>query len=168
MANCVHHGGSKAERTPIGEYCAKCAEQIKQAQADVRAHVTPKECFVTYRGGQLGWEPITGTGCAHWVAHERSIRNGEKCALGYSVRVPDVILGTRKIDREKEKVQVNDLWRHRHPNGYDHCGLVVKVEEDKDGKQIISVRHCSSTYEQGVITSDFATYLKGKGDFYRM
>jgi len=163
----------------FGGLCEQCHEQVKKAQSTVKQHVSPKECFVSYEGSGK-WARIEGTGCAHWVAHERNIKRGAagaKCAEGYTIRVPDVISGARKIDRKTEEVKTDDIWAYLKRDGapYDHCGLVVKVEEvrevTKDGENVkhkISIRHCASTNEKGVVTDDFEKHFKGKGDFYRM
>ena len=171
MNNCIQHPGRKADSpTSIGSFCAQCAEQIKSAQESVRRHVEPKKCFVIYKGSSSGWETFQGTGCAHWVAHQLQIKRGyqsDRCAEGFSIKVPDVIAGARKIDRAGEDVKVGDIWRGHVP--FDHCGLVIRVEESsEEGGQKITIRHCSSGNEKGVTDSDFATYFKGKGDFYRL
>jgi hypothetical protein len=172
MATCEKHPGRKADTsTSIGNFCSKCAEQIKQVQSMVDRHVSPKDCFVVYGGNAKGWELPEGTGCAHWVAHELSIKNGYSCAKGYTLRVPDLVAGARKIDRTKEDVKTGDIWAVKYRGQqYDHCGLVIKVEEikGKDDKveQKILIRHCTNG-QGGVVSNDFATYLKGLGDFYR-
>jgi len=57
-------------------YCARCRANIQAAVALLDAHVTPRDCFVWYAGGQDGWTPIAGTGCAHYVAHQLGIQLG--------------------------------------------------------------------------------------------
>jgi hypothetical protein len=172
MAKCDIHPGRDAD--PNGsffgkEYCAKCAEQIKKAQSNVRPHISPKECFIIYKGGSTGWEPPAGTGCAHWVAHEKAIKNGfasDRCAVGYSFKIPDVISGARKL-AEGEEVRKDDIYVTPDAK---HCGLVIRVKEvgeGKDKKQEISIRHCSSTHERGVSDDNFDTHFRGKGSFYR-
>jgi hypothetical protein len=173
MSKCEHHPGRNADSDTSfnKKFCIQCAEQIKKAQQSVKSHVEPKECFIIYKGGATGWETFSGTGCAHWVAHQRDIKKGfssDKCAEGYSIRVPDVISGARKIDQKQEEVKVDDIWRGFVP--MDHCGLVVRIQEikgkDDEVKQKITIRHCSSGQGR-VLDSDFETYFKGKGDFYR-
>jgi len=158
----------------FGGLCEECAKQVQAAQPDIRPHVTPKECFVTYDGSKKGWRAIVGTGCAHWVAHQLRIRRGrpdEVCAEGYTYRVVDVIAGARKIDREWEEVRHNDIWVDPRR---EHCGLVVSIKEVKVGeevKQAIAIMHCASAQfgggERGVVTDDFERHFKGRGDFYR-
>jgi hypothetical protein len=165
MAKCYVHKGRDAvpDVSFFGKkYCEKCVEQIKKAQSKISGHVTPRDCFFWYTTS--GWEVPRGTGCAHWVAHQKGIKSSfNSCAEGYAFRVPDVISGARKIDRESEDVKVGDIWEGKVP--YHHCGLVVKVEQDGE-TQKVTIRHCSSG-QGGVITSDFATYFKGKGNFWR-
>ena len=180
MSKCREHTGTKAVTSMFGGLCEKCEEQVKKAQANVRRHVSPKECFITYEDSKVGWRAINGTGCAHWVAHERNIKRGAagaKCEDGFTMRVPELIAGVRKIDRKTEEVKTDDIWAYLKRDGapYDHCGLVVKVEEvrevTKDGENVkhkISIRHCASTNEKGVVTDDFEKHFKGKGDFYRL
>jgi len=165
MAKCEHHPGRVADTsTSIGYYCKQCAEQIEKAQSDVDSYVTPRDCFITYEGGRTGWRKIVGTPCAHYVAHERSIKYGfagEKCANGYSLRVPDVISGARRIEK-REDVKIGDIWAN---DGKDHCGLVVKIEGEGENKKI-KIRHCSSG-QRLLATDDFDTKFSGKGKFYR-
>ena len=81
-------------------YCARCRANIQAAVALLDAHVTPRDCFVWYAGGQDGWTPIAGTGCAHYVAHQLGIQlggSGACCLAGFSYRVSSVIIG-RQVD----------------------------------------------------------------------
>jgi len=164
---CIKHPNSKTVSSLFGGLCAKCAEQVKAAQARVDRHVDPKECFLTYVDSNTGWKSFTerdpqrNTGCAHWVAHQLNLKGGYSnvCAEGYKIKVPDVIAGARKIDREKEEVRAGDIWANK---GLSHTGLVIKVEDE--GKKIL-IRHCSSG-QGGVVTNYYPTYLKD-GSFYR-
>jgi len=92
------------------------------------------------------------------------------CAEGYLFRVPDVLARVRKIDRATEEIRLNDIWAYK-----DHCGIVVSIKDAPTGekeKQVIAIMHCSSAErgggERGVVTDDFQTHFKGKGDFYRI
>ena len=103
MSKCVHHPGHNGV-VLYGRnyYSAKCKEGIAGARKGVHRDIEPKECFVMFRGGDT-WETIEGTGCAHWVAHERQIHSGgqdRQCLLGYTLRIPDLIAGlsTRSLD----------------------------------------------------------------------
>jgi len=172
MSKCAIHLGRDADSDAsfFGKgYCKICVEQIKNAQSNVPGHVSPKECFIIYKGGSTGWEPPAGTGCAHWVAHELGIQfgfQGDKCARGYSFKIPDVIAGARKLGGRAE-VDIDDVYVT--PNG-KHCGLVKRIEEVTKGEtktQKITIRHCSSTNERGVGDNDFDTHFKGEGTFWR-
>jgi len=93
--------------------------------------------------GGYTWAAITGTGCAHWVAHPLGISQGvafNQCLEGRTIRVPDLVAGKARIAKAKD-VKVNDTWAN---GGLNHCGLVAKVETDKAG-----------------------TYFHGQGDFHR-
>lgn len=167
MANCSIHPSAKSVATINGtDVCEKCQTDIKAAVKKVDKHVEPKDCFVWYEGGKTGWQPIPGTGCAHWVAHQRAIKRGskgEQCMLGYPFRVKTMIGGTSEV--KLEDVKVNDIYVT--PKA-DHTGLVIKVTPDaKNPKQPkITIRHDSSA--QGKVSdSDFASHFKGNGSFRR-
>jgi hypothetical protein len=167
MANCSVHPALKSVAKINGtDCCAKCKADIEAAVKKVDKHVEPKDCFVWYEGGKAGWQPIPGTGCAHWVAHERNIKRGskgEQCMLGYPLRVKTMIGGKSEV--ELADVKVNDIYVT--PSA-DHTGLVIKVTPDpKDPKKPkLVIRHDSSA--QGKVSdSDFATHFKGNGKFYR-
>jgi hypothetical protein len=165
MANCDKHPGRKADTyTSIGYYCKQCAEQIKKVQSEVDSYVEPRECFFEYKGTQKGWGLFVGTPCAHYVAHQHHIKRGhagEICALGFSIRVPDVISGARRIEK-REDVQLRDVWAN---DAKDHCGLVSKIEGEGEKKKI-KITHCSSG-QRLLATDDFDTKFGGKGKFYR-
>ena len=96
MPRCKLHPGREAvwEYNRV-EYCAKCKTGILTAVGDVRPDVSPNECFIWYCRNDE-WKPIAGTGCAHWVAHEKDIQSGradDKCLFGYTYRV-HVLAGT--------------------------------------------------------------------------
>lgn len=157
---CIHHPGRPATTVRNGNaYCATCQSGIESAIAAVDAHVSPRECFITYRGGDT-WAPIAGTGCAHWVAHQKGIR-GSGCMAGYALRVPEVIAGTSTVARGD--VRVGDIWAN---SGRDHCGIVVAVTPLPGGGNRISIQHDSSR-QGGVRTNDFDGYFGGGGSFHR-
>ena len=166
---CIKHPSRKVVTPLFGGLCEKCAEQVKSEQKNIHRHVEPKECFVSYTGGTLGWKSIPGTGCAHWVAHQLGITapHINICALGYQFRVPDIISGARKIDRQEEKVEINDIWANSNQN---HCGLVSNIEDVKTGEKVIqkiTIKHCSSN--QGMVAeNDFNSHFNGDGNFYRL
>ena len=167
MANCIIHPSSKSVGKINGtEVCEKCKIEIKGAVSKVDKHVDPKDCFVWYEGGKTGWQPIGGTGCAHWVAHERGIKRGsksEQCMLGFTFRVKTMIGGMSEVDLAD--VMVNDIYV---TPGKDHTGLVIKVTPDPKDKQKpkVTIRHDSSAQGK-VAENDFATYFKGKGTILR-
>jgi hypothetical protein len=167
MATCALHPGREAVLTLYGRpYCAVCKKGIAAAQAKVDKHVEPKECFIWYAKDD-DWQPISGTGCAHWVAHQRQIRAGnsmDQCLAGYTYRVKTLIVGHHKV-ASLALVKINDIYV---TPGEDHMGLVVKVTPGTTpGSQpTITIRHDSS-HQGRVAENDFATYFKGKGSFYR-
>jgi hypothetical protein len=128
MSKCVEHRGRDGVMSYGGNYyCAKCRDGIIRARTRVGGDIEPPDCFVMFRGGDT-WEKIDGTGCAHWVAHERQIRRGGRdteCLLGYTLRVEDLIAGlsTRSLDHARRKISVGDIYVTA--NG-QHCGLVVQ------------------------------------------
>ena len=103
---CVHHLGRDAT-TEIGgkKYCAKCEDGQTKAAKGVRMHVEPKDCFVWYLGGDK-WAPIMGTGCAHWVAHQKGIKHGlpiHRCLKGFTLKVADIAKGKREIQHDSSR-----------------------------------------------------------------
>ncbi|MGO8745891.1 MAG: hypothetical protein ACLQNE_07860 [Thermoguttaceae bacterium] len=124
----------------------------QEAVQHVPAHVSPKSCFVWNDGPKATpWRIIPGTGCAHWVAHEKGIRGGEAtCDAGCAIRVSDVI-GSKSF-YTLPKAKVGDIWTNLTRT---HCGIVTGVRQDKKGKAIVTVRHCSSG-QGGVTTSSFS------------
>jgi hypothetical protein len=144
------------------------AQSEQDAVKKVDKHVEPKECFIWFMDNKKGYEPIPGTGCAHWVAHKKRWNNGKEssngCKLKFLIRVKDIV-GKSGGKVEVEKVKVGNVWS----NG-DHCGIVSKVtpptDSAKDPNPTIEIHSCSS--RQGkVAKNDWATYYKGGGTFYR-
>lgn len=161
---CFHHPGREAV-IPLGGkgYCQQCKNGIDAAVRTVDRHVQPPSCFVTYLGGDR-WRVITGTGCAHWVAHQKRLvsgGSGATCLLGNLVRVPDVITGKAKRSN-LAKVKAGDIWVS--PT-LDHCGLVEKVAPDAKLGVRITIKHCSSK-RGGVFSDDFHSHFGAKGSFY--
>jgi hypothetical protein len=167
MANCSVHPSLKSVGKINGvECCAICKKDIDAAVKKVDKHVEPKACFLWYEGGKTGWEPIDGTGCAHWVAHQRGIKRGsagEQCMLGYPFRVKTMIGGLSEV--KLADVKVDDVYC---TPSKDHTGIVVKVVADPKApdKPKITIRHDSSAQGK-VAENEFATYFKGKGTFHR-
>lgn len=168
MAKCsVHPGTESVGRVHGVQVCAKCEKELEAAAKKVDKHVEPKACFVWYEGGKTGWQPIPGTGCAHWVSHERGYKRGskgEQCMLGFTFRVKTMLGGMSEVKKLAD-VKVNDVYA---TPSKDHTGLVVKVKADSKhpDQPKITIRHCSSNQGK-VADNEFDSYFKGKGAFYR-
>ena len=71
------------------------AQSEKDAIKNVDKHVEPKDCFIWFMDSKRGYEPIPGTGCAHWIAHEKGWNNGKESSNGckekYLIRVKDIV-----------------------------------------------------------------------------
>ena len=166
MGKCVNHPARDgAYSVNKKDYCADCRKGIEAAAKKVDKHVEPKACFVWYVANN-DWQPITGTGCAHWLAHQRGIRKGganEQCLEGYTYRVKTLVGGTSTV--ALNKVKVNDIYCSPSK---DHTGLVIKVTPDAKNPDMpkILIRHDSSAQGK-VAENEFATYFKGKGTFHR-
>lgn len=166
MPNCHIHPSVIGVLTINGKsYCARCQTDIIAARTRVSAHVEPKACFVWYEGGTRGWQPIPGTGCAHWLLHQlgRKTGGGPTCMEGYPIRVSAVTVGRTLV--AVADVRVNDIYVS--PTA-DHTGLVIRVTPPArpGGIPRITIRHDSSG--QGRVSeNEFATYFHGHGNFYR-
>lgn len=118
-----------------------------EAVANVPTHVSPKYCFVWRDGSSsLPWRPIPGTGCAHWVAHQKGITSSPGCYDGYSIRVSQVTSG--RTSYSISNARVGDIWTNTDQS---HCGIVIAV-----GNGQAQVRHCSSG-SGGVVVSWFSS-----------
>jgi hypothetical protein len=118
-----------------------------EAVANVPTHVSPKYCFVWKDGGgSLPWRPIPGTGCAHWVAHQKGIHSSPGCYDGYGIRVSQVTAG--RTSHSLSNANVGDIWTNTDSS---HCGIVISV-----GSGQVKVRHCSSG-SGGVVESWFSS-----------
>lgn len=167
MAKCVNHPGREEKEKLFGaSYCEQCSKGIAAAVKKVDKHVEPKECFVWYVGKDK-WEPIDGTGCAHWVSHTLKDKSGSssgKCLAGFPFRVKSVIAKFKDVD-DVSSVKAGDIYVSADEK---HMGLVIKAEKPKkEGEQPeITIRHDSSNLGK-VAESTFADYFKGKGNFRR-
>ena len=166
MPRCHLHQGREAvfEYNRV-EYCAKCEAGILAAVGDVRADVTPNECFIRYRKNDV-WEPIKGTGCAHWVAHEKDIRSGgplDKCLFGYTHRVH--VLADICSEVALGDVRSGDIWTN---DAVNHAGLVIRVMPNlyPDEMPEILIGHDSSG-QHGLAINDFEHDFHRQGWFYR-
>ncbi|MGC1398691.1 hypothetical protein [Candidatus Binatus sp.] len=131
----------------------------------VRIDVEPKECFIRYPRHDY-WEPIPGTGCARWVAHEKQIQSGrsdEKCLFGYTFRVH--VLADTCSEVPLENVRSGDIWISDEE---DHAGLVIRVMPNLYPDEIPEITIChDSSRQNGVAINDFKTYFHGRGWFCR-
>lgn len=164
MAKCVHHPGRKSATKVGGNgYCERCEKDMKAAVKKVDKHVAPKDCFIWYKNAREGWQPITGTGCAHWVAHEKNIKRGKnRCLAGYTGRVKDLVKAFTPV-KDTAKVKKGCLWV---ADGFKHCGLVKSVKKGKDGKPEITIEH-DSVRQGKVAVNDWQKHFKGQGTFYK-
>lgn len=162
----LHPGRDAAAKVFDKPYCQKCLESIAIARSSIDKHVEPKECFITFLGNGA-WKAIDGTGCAHWVAHQRDIHTGsgnDKCLRGFTYRVKVLVQGKVQVT-DLKKVQTNDIWVS---DTSDHTGLVLRVAPGAKptDKPSITIRHDSSGQGK-VADNDWATYFHSKGKFYR-
>lgn len=170
---CVIHPSAATAATINGrQYCARCQSDQQAAATQLDAHVTPRACFVWYTGTRGGWQPIAGTGCAHYVSHQRGIRTGspgECCLEGFTFRVPMMILGRTPVTGGLTAVQLNDIWVSA---ARDHTGIVTSITTPAappggaTPNPVILITHASSA-QHAVATNRFDTYFHGAGSFYR-
>ena len=128
-------------------------------------HVSAKDCFIWYRRNDE-WKPIAGTGCAHWVAHEKDIKSGradDECLFGYTYRVR--VLTDRCSEVQLEDVRSGDIWIN---NTEDHAGLVIRVMPNLYPDEMPEITIChDSSRQNGVAINDFKSYFHGQGWFCR-
>lgn len=118
----------------------------EEARKLVTPDIRPKECFITYRGTKEGWDAISGTGCAHWVAHERGIKgNTNVCAEGYLYRVDDVVATLTRLSPDLSRAVVGAVWKQATGS---HIGIVREVKRD-NANRIVSVDVENDSSEQG-------------------
>jgi hypothetical protein len=176
---CIHHPALAVTVIIDGwGYCARCVQGMQIAAAKVDAHVTPSDCFVWYKNAAEGWQPIAGTGCAHYVAHQLNIRCGgpsERCLKGFTYRVPILTTGKTKITAGATAVQVGDIWVQTDSR---HTGLVSRIDPAPQSQAasapasapaappIIWITHASSAQHK-LATNRFDVYFHGRGDFFR-
>jgi hypothetical protein len=146
------------------------AQSEQDAVKKVDKHVSPKECFIWHMDNKRGYEPIPGTGCAHFVAHKKGWSSGKPgsngCNKKFLIRVSDV---AKKSGSEvaPADVAVGNVWVSDRK---DHCGLVSKVTPPKRGAKdpqpVIEIEH-SSSGQGKVAKNDWSKYFKGKGKFHK-
>lgn len=118
-----------------------------EAVRNVPYHVEPKYCFVWRDGpSSTPWRPIPGTGCAHWVAHQKGIQASPGCYDRYAIRVSQVTSGKTRYSISQGRN--GDVWTNTDGS---HCGIVIGV-----GSGYVKVRHCSSG-SGGVVVNDFSS-----------
>jgi len=146
------------------------AQSEKEAIKQVDKHVSPKECFIWFMDSKRGYEAIPGTGCAHWVSHEKGWKGGKPgsngCNEKYLTRVKDIV-GKAGSEVAPVDVTVGNVWIN---DKQDHCGIVCKVDSPKDSAKdpnpTIEIQHCSSGQGK-VAVNDWAKYFKAGGKFYK-
>lgn len=167
MAKCKHHPGRAGTVTYGGvSYCSVCKSQIAAAVKTVDRHVSPNGCFVIYEGGRTGWQSFTkksrnNTGCAHYVAHQLNIKSGSsinRCLEGYTLRVPDLVRGLKKV--AISDVKLKDIWTNEK---LSHTGMVVAVKKTTGGKYVVDTKGSSLTVRSGPGTSNARTGSLKKG-----
>ena len=157
-------GGSSSSSSSKGKGGGQSEEDaVKQ----VSKHVSPKECFIWFMDSKRGYEPIPGTGCAHFVAHKKGWKGGKAgsngCNKGYLTRVKDIATKCKSEVAPKD-VAIGNVWIN---DKKDHTGLVSKVTAAKDGGDpMIEIEH-SSSGQGKVAKNDWKKYFKGGGKFYK-
>ncbi len=164
QGKCIHHPGLGATiEVNRKKYCQRCETGQQQAEKLLPNDIEPRKCFVWYKGGNV-WAPIKGTGCAHWVAHKKSITKGaqiHKCLAGCTLKVRDLIIGRTKVTLDK--VAVGHIYVD---SKVKHCGMVSKITKLSGKPDKIEIQH-SSSRQKKVAKNDYATYFGGKGTFYK-
>jgi hypothetical protein len=149
---------------------------MRDAAAQLDPHVTPRDCFVWYKNAAEGWQPIAGTGCAHYVAHQLNIRVGgpspsNTCLNGMTYRVPLMLTGKTLVTGGLTSVRVYDIWVQTDKH---HTGMVSKIDPapattgpaSQPTSPIIWITHASSGQHK-LATDRFDQYFHGLGDFFR-
>jgi hypothetical protein len=157
-------------RTPLLEELLMAAQSEQDAIKKVPKHVSPKDCFVWFMNNKVGFAPCPGTGCAHWIAHEKGWNNGREgsngCHKKFLIRVKDIV-GKSGSEVDPQNVKVGNVWVN---DGASHCGIVCKVTPAKAGAKdpnpTIEIEHCSSGQGK-VAKNDWAKFFKAGGTFYR-
>src|SRR5437879_3216945 len=146
MAKCVLHPGRDSVSATFGKnYCQTCRDGIAAARGRVSRHVEPKDCFIWYVSND-NWQPITGTGCAHWVSHQLNIHvggAGSCCLSGFTYRVP-ILVHSRTPVPNISQVRVNDIWASP---SLDHIGIVIRITPPPPQggtRPTVTIRHDSS------------------------
>jgi len=169
---CCQHPGRESKQEIYGKhYCDKCVAGIDAARNSVDIHVQPKECFIWYQSSD-NWQPIFGTGCAHWVAHQLDIHSGgqlQRCLAGFTYKIPELITGKQLVVNTLTKigklsdVKINDIYVM--PSMH-HTGLVFKIDQNPNSDPTIWIRHDSSGQHR-LAENQLSFFAHGNGSFYR-
>ncbi|GAB3450564.1 peptidoglycan-binding domain-containing protein [Actinophytocola sediminis] len=145
-------GAGEAEELQAGR---RRPRSQAEARALVDAHVHPRDCFIEYKNNRDGWGPITGTGCAHWVAHQRGgpTGNSNVCQRGFKYRVTDVLGTLTQVSANLSGARIGDVWSA--PAGQSHIGIVREVHRDATTNAVTSVEvENDSSASGGVVRQD--------------
>jgi len=127
---------------------AKPAGRSKaDAILQVPAHIEPKDCFVEFKSTKIGWGPIDGTGCAHWVSHQRGGPTGTThvCDAGFKYRVTEVLATLTKLSANLSGAVIGAVWEKASGS---HIGIVRHVTRDTKGV-VISVEVENDSSDSG-------------------
>jgi hypothetical protein len=151
--------------------------KLTEAVENVPAYIEPRDCFVWHMSSKIGYGPIPGTPCAHYVSHQvhlKGDRSAARCKDGFLLRVEDLV---RRLGDpiDPAAVQAGDVWARLHKGKRtgggkelsSHCGLVHSVTRDPAGKTTIMIRHCSSG-QRKVATDSWTKHFGDTGAFYRV
>lgn len=147
---------------------SKKEDSKKKAQKNVESYVIHPECFITFMNNKDGYKPISGTPCAHYVAHKLDLKGGSfKCEKGYYVRVKDLLKVLTVIPTSS--VKVGDVWawlagEDSHAP-YDHCGIVSEVIESGKSRNF-KIKHNTSRVKTGPAENEWKSWFHGEGKFY--
>jgi hypothetical protein len=125
-----------------------------QARALVDAHVVPRSCFIELESARAGYRPISGTGCAHWVAHQRGGPSGTTnvCMLGFKYRVTELLASLYQASADLQGARVGYVWS---ASATSHVGIVRAVHLEDGGTRIVSVDvENDSSASGGVVTQN--------------
>ena len=146
-------------------YCQHCRDGITAVRNRVGRHVEPKDCFIWYVSND-NWQPITGTGCAHWVSHQMNIHAGTEsdcCFSGFTYRVP---FHSRADARAEYLPRAGE--RHLVVTDTGSHGPCHSRYSRVPGRWTPHDHYWHDSSGQGrVAENDFATYFHGGGSFYR-
>ena len=175
MSCVVHPTAPQAVSIGGRPYCARCQAGIRAAVARLDPHVTPPACFAWYKNTHDGWQPIDGTGCAHYVSHQLNIHAGppgDQCLAGFTFKVRVMIAGRTRVTGGLSAVRVGQIWVNP---GRSHTGVVSRIELPPANVQprpgvpppnpVIWITNASSGQHK-LATDRFDLHFGGQGDFF--